>query len=48
VVAVRLKKTTRTCITLEEEILEKIDRARGLITRSAWINDKLKRILGGA
>ena len=32
-------------ITLEEEVLEEIDTQRGLIPRSAWIEDLLKRAM---
>ena len=33
-------------VSLEREVLEKIDRSRGLIPRSAWINEALKRFIG--
>ncbi|MEE9174522.1 MAG: hypothetical protein V3U30_06055 [Thermoplasmata archaeon] len=32
-------------ITLEEEILERIDTQRGIIPRSAWIEDLLKQAM---
>jgi len=35
-------------ITIDSDVLERIDEKRGLVPRSTWINDKLKRILGGA
>lgn len=33
------------CITVEEKTLEKIDNIRGLIPRSAWIQDVLEKKL---
>ncbi len=32
-------------ITIDHDVLERIDKERGLIPRSTWINDKLKRIV---
>lgn len=40
------KRKPRVSITLEGEILKEIDRNRGLVPRSAWINDILKRSIG--
>jgi len=34
----------RGSITMEEELLERLDEARGLIPRGAWIGHKLKEL----
>ena len=38
----RTQKKARTSITLEEDVLEKIDGERGLVPRSTFINAKFK------
>lgn len=32
----------RVCLTLERDLIAQIDKKRGLIPRSAWIEDNLK------
>ena len=40
-------KISRIGITLPKKLLEKIDQARGLIPRSTFIAEKLKRLRWG-
>ncbi len=40
-------KKSRISIILETKLLEKIDHARGLIPRSTFITEKLKRMRWG-
>ena len=34
-------------ITIDHDVLERIDKERGLIPRSTWINDQLKKAVEG-
>lgn len=33
------------CITLDVEVVAEVDKVRGLVNRSTWINDLLRRDL---
>lgn len=44
VIGVIMKK--RFSITMDERVLKAIDKERGLIPRSAYIESKLKKVLG--
>ena len=35
-------------ISFREELLERLDKVRGLIPRSTWVNDALKKALDAA
>ena len=34
----------KVMISLDKEVLRKVDMVRGLVPRSAWIEDKLKKV----
>lgn len=40
----KISKFDRISITVPKELLKKIDKARGLIARSTFIAEKMKRI----